>query len=854
MSKRLKHSDIIEKLTLEEKVSLTSGKDFWQTVSIAGDETNVPSMFLSDGPHGLRRQAASPDHLGLSPSIPATCFPTAAALACTWNASLIEKMGEALGDEAVDERVNVVLGPGTNVKRNPLCGRNFEYFSEDPVLAGKMAAALVRGIQKNGISACVKHFALNNQETRRMVIDSIVDERTMREIYLKPFEIVVKEGKTRCLMSSYNKVNGTYSNENAHLMKDILRNEWGYEGVVVTDWGGGNDRVKGLLAGNELEMPSCPYANEDLLSAVKSGEIEESALDEAVDNLISLILSTEETLKNREYGELKVRNVDAHHDLAAAVAEEAVVLLKNDERVLPISAGTKIAVIGDFAKVPRYQGAGSSIVNPTKLDSVLSLLGFEIVKYDKNPLPCAEDVVTGAVRENGYGFSVVGYEPGFDRYGKKSDALLTRAVELAKKAEVVLCFAGLDEMTETEGLDRKDMRIPAVQLKLIDELCATGKKIVVVLSSGSAVEMPFASKAHAVLHSLLGGQAGARAVLNVLSGKVNPSGKLAESYPIKYEDVPSSGIYPGKKVCAEYREGPFVGYRYYSTAGVPVLYPFGYGLSYTTFEYSGLEIDGGGVRFDVTNTGDMDGSEVAQLYVGHPGSSVIRPVRELKAFAKVFVRAGEKVSVRLNFDEDTFVFFNVYSGGYETESGKYSVEIGASCEDIRLRGFYEPESGGASIRKDAEALPSYYSGRVKDVTREEFERLLNAGREEYRYNLPADSFDFYKKNRMVIGYNSTVSDLRYSKRWIGRLFAFGVRAASKFFKLTGNREMTSAMDMGVKDLPVRGLGKFAGLKRAQLDGLIMMFNGRFFKGLKLFRSIKKNKKRKKEDKSGSSGG
>ena len=417
---KLKYQDLISKLTLEEKVALTSGKDFWQTVGIDRDDVKIPSAFLSDGPHGIRKQAAAADHLGLNASIPATCFPTAATMANSWNDELGEEMGKMLGEEAVDERVNVLLGPGINIKRNPRCGRNFEYFSEDPLLAGKMAAAYIRGIQSNGVSACVKHFALNNQEERRMVVDTITDERTMREIYLTGFEIAVKEGKPLSVMSSYNMVNGTHTNENMHLMRDILRGEWGYDKLVVTDWAGCNDRVQGLIAGNELEMPSCLYSNDDLYkaltkgyevppeltpdrpgaqyervtAALKDGKLDESYLDECLDRLFDLIFTTDKVFEGRPADEkLAVRNVDAHHEMAKKCAEECIVLLRNENNILPLAGGTKVAVIGDFAKVPRYQGAGSSVVNPTKLDSPLACLGFKIDKFEKNPLPCAKDKV-----------------------------------------------------------------------------------------------------------------------------------------------------------------------------------------------------------------------------------------------------------------------------------------------------------------------------------------------------------------------------------------------------------------------------------------------------------------------------
>lgn len=853
----MKYRDLISKLTLEEKVALTSGKDFWQTVGISRDDVQIPSAFLSDGPHGIRKQAAAADHLGLNASIPATCFPTAATMANSWNDELGEQMGEMLGEEAVDERVNVLLGPGINIKRNPRCGRNFEYFSEDPILAGKMAAAYIRGIQKNGISACVKHFALNNQEERRMVINSVTDERTMREIYLTGFEIAVKEGKPHTLMSSYNLVNGTHVNENIHLMRDILRDEWGYDQVVVTDWAGCNDRVQGLIAGNELEMPSCLYSNDDLykaltvgyelppeltpdrpgdqyariMASIKDGKLDESVLDECLDRLLDLIFNTNATFAGRADDEkLAVKNVDAHHEMAKKCAEECIVLLRNENNILPLAAGTKVAVIGDFAKVPRYQGAGSSVVNPTKLDSPLACLGFTVQKYEKNPLPCEKDVVL-APGPNAYGLEVVGYEQGFDRYGKKKPSLIKKAVKLAKTADVALVYAGLDEVTEAEGLDRKDIRIPQPQIDLINALSAAGVKTVVVLSCGSAVEMPFADKTDAIVHAYLGGQAIANAVLDVIVGNVNPSGKLAESYPYKYEDCPSASHFPGKQLTVEYREGLYVGYRYYDTAGVAVRYPFGYGLSYTTFEYSDPEVTDEGVSFRITNTGSRDGKEAAQLYVGLKGGKIFRPAKELKGFKKVFVKAGETVKVFIPFDERTFRYFNTATDKWETEGGEYDIMIGASSADIRLTCKLAVK-GTTTVDPYADApIPDYRSGKAANVSLDEFTALMQCGAEKYRYPVPYPGYPFYKRNRMVIGYNSTVADLRYSKRWFGRLFSGLIRFARAFMWKVGNRTLSNTLEMGVVHQPIRGMAKFGGMNRARMDGLLLMCNGHLFKGL-----------------------
>jgi beta-glucosidase len=810
----MNYKDIIKKMTLEEKASMMSGKDFWQSMNI--DRLGINSMFLADGPHGIRKQAVAADHLGLNESLKATCYPTAATMANSWNPELGEKMAECLGSEAVSQKVNVLLGPGLNIKRNPLCGRNFEYFSEDPYLAGKMAAAYVRGIQSNGISACLKHFAANNQEERRMVIDTVVDERTLREIYLTAFEIAVKEGKAKTVMSSYNKINGEYANENIHLLRDILRKEWGFEGVVVTDWGGCNDRVKGLIAGNELEMPTTGgETNRDIVNAIKSGQINESLLDECLERLLKLIFETEEVYKK----ERKPFDIEKHHIMAQKAAEESIVLLKNEGGVLPLKAGTKIAVIGDFARKPRFQGAGSSIVNPTKLDNTLECIGE-------------------------YSFEFTGYEAGFNRYGKKSSKLIRKALALAKKADTILLYIGLDEATETEGLDRKDMKLPQNQVELIKALKETGKKIVAVLSCGSAVEMDWDENVDAVVHSCLSGQAGAKAVLNIISGKVNPSGKLSESYPIRYEDCPSSSYFPGHEATVEYREGLFIGYRYYDTAGIPVKYPFGFGLSYTKFEYSDLSVTDKGVSFKIKNKGAVSGAEIAQLYIGAKNSEIFRPNKELKGFCKVFLQAGEEKSVTIPFDDKSFRYFNVKTNRYEIEPCNYQIFVGASSADIRLKADYQITGEKTVMPYIKEELPSYYTGKVANVALDEFEKLLGK-------KAPDSKFVFVKRNRMNIDYNTTVSQLRYSRGWTGRFFAWGIRFAYKFLRAIGKRDIANVLMMGMFHQPMRGLSRMTGgaISWGQLDGMLLMFNGHFFKGMtKFFREGKKAKELKKAEK------
>ena len=802
-----KHQDLIDQLTLKEKARLISGKDFWQTMNV--DRLNIPSAFLSDGPHGVRRQAAAADHLGLNASIPATCYPTAATMANSWDPELGEGLGQRLGQEAAVQKVNVLLGPGMNIKRSPLCGRNFEYFSEDPYLAGKMAAGYVRGIQSNGISACIKHFACNNQEENRMTLDSVLDERTFRELYLTAFEIAVKEGKAKSIMSSYNLINGVYANENKHLLVDILRNEWGFDGLVVTDWGGNNDGVLSLECGNQLEMPGGPDRPDEVIKAIEEGKLQESVLDDNVDKLLDIILETMENGVNKAPEKF---DVEEHHNFALKCAEESAVLLKNNN-ILPLDKEKKIAFIGDFLYLPRYQGAGSSIVNPTKLDDTRSLLGES-------------------------GLNVVGCAKGFDRYGKANKKLHNEAIELAKQAHIVVIYLGLDEVTEAEGLDRENLKLNDNQLQLIKDVKEMGKKVVAVLSCGSAVEMPFIDDVDALLHCYLNGQAGAKAALNILSGQVNPSGKLSETIPLALEDVASSDNFPSHTRTIEYREAYGVGYRYFDIANVAVRFPFGFGLSYSKFEYKNLNINDKGVSFEITNVSDIKGKEVAQLYVGLGESDIIRPVKELKGFAKVELNPGETKKVEIAFDDKTFRYFNVKTNKWEIEKGKYQICVGASSQDIKLTGELDVKGTEAEAPYDKTLLPNYASGNLRNISDEEFARLLG-------HEIPDGSLPFYKKNRLVVDYNTTVKELRYAKRWIGRLVGKAIPWFVRVLTKMGNKELANTLIMGVVHQPLRGWSRFSqgGLRMSQLDGLVMIFNGHFWKGLHHF--FKEGRKYKK---------
>lgn len=689
----MKYADIIRRLTLEQRCALLSGADTFCTRALPGQE--IPSLWLSDGPSGVRKQEGASDHLGIHPSAPATCFPTAVTLAGSWDPDLLEEVGRAMGREAAAQDVDVLLAPGLNIKRSPLCGRNFEYYSEDPFLAGKLAAAMIRGIQTGGAAACPKHFAVNNQETRRMVSDSTLDERTLREIYLTGFEIAVQEGRPRTIMSSYNLVNGTYANENPHLLQEILRGEWGFTGVVVTDWGGSNDHALGVKNGSTLEMPSPGGdAVRELLAAVKSGKITESDIDARVEELLTLVEDAQPIRANKPDVDRK-----EHHRLARRAAAEGMVLLKNEDGILPLDPAAKVAVIGDFAAVPRYQGAGSSAVNATRVDTVHDLL--------------AES-----------GIRSVGYAPGFERDGSPNPAKQTEAVALAKTADVVLLFLGLDELRESEGVDRADMRLAQNQIDLLAAVAEVNPNVVVVLSAGAPVEMPWLLHCKAMLYGALGGQAGAGAVLDLLTGRVCPGGHLAESWPLRYEDTPAADTFarPGRVV--PYKEALYVGYRYYQTADVPVAFPFGYGLSYTTFAWRDLQADSTKVTLTVENTGSRDGAELVQVYVEKPNARVFGPRRQLKAFRKVYLKAGESRTITISLDDKAFRYWNTATDRWAVEGGEYVIALGRSAADILFRAPVTVPGSGDVLPYAGLALPHYEKGDIRHVPDREFEVLL----------------------------------------------------------------------------------------------------------------------------------
>ena len=678
----------IKKLSLEEKAALLQGNTVWTTYKV--NHADIPEIFLADGPHGLRKQAGSADHLGLNESIPATCFPTAATMANSWSLELGEELGKALGEEAAANDVHVVLGPGLNIKRSPLCGRNFEYFSEDPYLAGKMAAAYIKGIQANGVAACPKHFAVNSQELRRMAMDSVLDERTMREIYLSAFEIAIKEGQARTIMSSYNMINGIYANENAHVLTDILRKEWGFDGFVVTDWGADNNHTEGVRAGSNLVMPA-PGADcaLGLINSVKEGKIDESVLDERLFELLGVVNSTHDAVSKSKKDFDKL----AHHALARRCAEESIVLLENDG-ILPLSTNASVAIIGDFANSPRYQGAGSSQVNPTQIDNLFD---------------CASAA----------GLNITGYATGYDRANPNPDLkMIQGALDVAKDADVVLLCVGLEEILESEGMDRLHMDLSKSQQKLIEEICAINKNVILVLSGGAPFVMPKASY-RAAIHGYLGGQAGAGAMVDALIGKINPSGKLSETWPIALSDTPCANYFPSKERTAEYREGLYVGYRYYDSANVPVRYPFGYGLSYTKFEYSDIEINGNDVSFTLKNIGERDGAEVAQLYVSCQNGVVYRPKRELKGFSKVFLKVGESKKVSIKLDDKAFRYFDTESNSWQVEDADYDIIIASSVSDVKLCATLHVDG----TKPTAPSPLCYKNADIKNVSDEDFKVL-----------------------------------------------------------------------------------------------------------------------------------
>ncbi len=787
----LKNQELLSKLSLEEKVGICSGKDFWNLKAVP--QLDIPELMVTDGPHGLRKKNPEGTQANLSDSVPTTAFPTAATTACSWDPELIYEMGVALGEECLQEKVSVILGPGVNMKRSPLCGRNFEYFSEDPLLAGEIAAGWINGVQSLGIGTSIKHFATNSQETRRMAVDSVVDERTLRDIYLPAFEIAVKKAQPWTVMNAYNKLNGTYCSENKHLQEEILRDEWGFEGIVVTDWGAANDRVQGMLNGNELEMPSSGgYNDEKVVSAVKNGTLDEAVVDKRADAMLSLMLKSKASLKDGY-----TYDKDAHNDLAAKIASQSMVLLKNEGGILPLAADKKIAVIGEMARAPRYQGAGSSILNPPRLTDAFEGLEACGVKAS--------------------------YAPGYDK--KKdviSEVMVADARKVAADADIVLLFIGLTEEYESEGYDRKHMNLPKSHNNLVEEIAKVNENVVVVLSGGSPVTMPWINNVKAVLNGYLGGQASGTAIAEILTGKVNPSGKLAETYPLSLEDVACAKYYPGTELLAEHTEGIYIGYRYYDSAKKDVLFPFGFGLSYTNFEYSDLKPSADSIKdtdtltltYKIKNVGSVDGAEISQVYVGDKESTIYRPAKELRAFNKVFLKAGEEKEITIELSKRAFAYYNVNINDWHVESGEFDILVGASSRDIKLSATVTVQSTVDAVVPDyRQSAPSYYSVDVQAIPDSEFEAILG-------HAIPVRQLD----TTMKLTFANSLGDAKHTK-WGGRINNLINKIMDMAFKPddpNGGMIKAMALEIPIKNFITMSMGVFS---EDMANGLLLILNG-----------------------------
>ena len=764
---------ILNQMTLEDKIALCSGANFWETKKF--EKYGIPSLFMCDGPHGLRKQEDAADMLGVNASRPATCFPAEVTTAGSWNPELLTEIGAAIGEEAKEQGVGLVLGPGANLKRNPLCGRSFEYFSEDPFLAGKLAAGFIRGAEAQGISTSLKHFAANSQEKSRFNSDSVLDERTLRELYLTAFEIAVKEGKPSTVMCAYPKLNGVHCSDSKTLLTDILRTDWGFGGMVVTDWGAMNDRLEGFRAGCDLNMPGGSDSMDNVvLQAVKDGTLPESCVDDSARRVLKLVFRAAETLREKA-----VCDYEAHHALAKRAAAEGAVLLKNEGGILPLKQDVKIAVIGAMAKNLRHQGAGSSHINPTTL---------------AQPLDYLPDAI---------------YAPGCDDRGDTTDAMLAEARSAAQRAEIAVVFAGLPDHCESEGFDRDDLKMPVGHLRMIEAVVTANPNTVVVLLCGGAVECPWADSVKAVLYMGLPGQAGGEAIADLLYGRINPSGKLAESWPIAYGDVPSSEIY-GKTADALYQEGVYVGYHYYDKAGVPVRWPFGYGLSYTEFSYSDLTVNGDTVSVTVQNIGKCAGAEVAQLYVRAPQDGLHRPLRELKGFQKLFLQPGESQTVTFALTDRSFA---VWQDGWKVPSGTYTVCVGGLT---------------ASIEKPGETLPapawqkgSWYERCTGKPKQADWEATL--GR---KYTPPVLKKGSFTMDNTVEEMKDYSLIMKIMFKAVEATVAKGYGGKKDYENPNFRMQMASSAGAPIRSMMISG-----GMKGGVLPGMLEMANGHFFRGI-----------------------
>lgn len=764
---------ILKQMTLEDKIALCSGENFWETKKYV--KYGIPSVFMCDGPHGLRKQEDVADMLGVNESRKATCFPAEVTTAGSWDPELLTEIGKAIGEEAKEQGIGLVLGPGANLKRNPLCGRNFEYFGEDPYLAGKLAAGFICGVEAQGVSTSLKHFAANSQETSRFNSDSVLDERTLRELYLTAFEIAVKEGKPSTVMCAYPKLNGVHCSDNKTLLTDILRTEWGFDGMVVTDWGAMNDRIEGFRAGCDLNMPGgSDYMEKDVLQAVKDGTLPESCVDDSARRVLKLVFRAAETLREKascDYND--------HHALAKRAAAEGAVLLKNEGGILPLKPDAKIAVVGAMAKSLRYQGAGSSHINPTKLAQLLDFLPDAI------------------------------YAPGCDERGDTTDALLEEARKAAEQAEIAVVFAGLPDHCESEGFDRNDMKMPAGHLRMIEAVASANPNTIVVLLCGSAVECPWADRVKGILYMGLPGQAGGEAIADLLYGHANPSGKLAESWPFTYGDVPSYEIY-GKTTDALYQEGIYVGYRYYDKSGTAVRWPFGYGLSYTEFAYSDLAVDGNTVSIAVKNTGAFAGAEVVQLYVRTPQDGLHRPLRELKGFQKVFLQPGESQTVTFTLTDRSFA---VWQDGWQVPSGTYTICIGGLTASI--------EKSGEMLSIPAWQGGSWYERCIGKPNQADWEVMLG-----HRYAPPVLKKGSFTMDNTVMEMKDYSLIMKIMFKAVEATIAKGYGGKKDYENPNFRMQLASSAGAPLRSMQISG-----GMKGGVLPGMLEMANGHFIRGI-----------------------
>ena len=758
-------TEVVKGLRLKDKVAFCSGRDSWNTKPFP--DSDIPSVMMTDGPTGLRKQIGTNDALGFAQSETATCFPAESLIACSFDKTLISEMGAAIAEEAGAAGVSMVLAPGVNIKRNPLCGRNFEYFSEDPYLAGKMGASFITAVQKKGIGASLKHFACNSQEYYRLVSDSIIDDRTLRELYLTNFEYAVKEGRPTSVMCAYNKINGTYCSDNKYLLTDILRDDWGYDGFVVTDWGALNDRSKAFEAGCDLAMPGgSAWGEKDVLDNIDKGRLDEKYVNLSAERILSFVKNGRAALESATFK----ADFEKHHELARRIAEGSAVLLKNDENILPCKE-TDIAVIGAMAQKPRFQGSGSSRVNPSKVDSVLSFL------------PDAP------------------YAPGYDEDGSTTDEMLRLASDTARSAKVAVIVAGLPDVYEAEGLDRSDMKMPEGHNRLITEVAKANPNTVVALCCGCAVETPWADDVKAILYMGLSGQAGAGALVKILTGVINPSGRLAETWPIVYENCASASFYSAGMRDAEYREGLYVGYRYYDKGRKKVRFPFGLGMSYTSFSYENLKIDQNCVSITVTNTGARFGAESILMFIEAPQDSIYRPIRELKGFEKVFLGAGESKEVFFELDERSFA---VWDGGWKVYSGEYEVQIGSCSAKVK-------QSGSKADLGDE----GWYMSLNGIASREDWIRLLGYTPEQ----TPIRPFTV----------NSAVIDVAENTLLVRIILWFFEKATAKIY---GRGSVNYQIVLrGAEEAPLRRIQDIAKTKGRLAQALADFGNKKFFRGI-----------------------